>query len=250
MRNALRITCLLLVVCFGATPAFAGPFGAWVGIVVAGDNTADGGAPSEVFDNARRDIARHLINIGFESANVRQFSIQPGRYPEAPLKADYQTINQTVTDLTRTARGGCFIYFTSHGLPQGMVVDGGLFTPQAFAEFVNGVCADVPSVIIVSACYSGVFIPALATDSRMILTAARPDRPSFGCGADFTYTYFDQCVLEMFPNAQTFPELATEVQSCVAAREEVEGAAPPSEPQLYVGGRAASLLEFYTLDPG
>jgi hypothetical protein len=115
---------------------------------------------------------------------------------------------------------------------------------------VNGACADVPSVIIVSACYSGVFIPALATDSRMIFTAARPDRPSFGCGADFTYTYFDQCVLEMFPNAQTFPELATEVQACVAAREELEGAAPPSEPQLYVGGRAASLLEFYTLDPG
>jgi hypothetical protein len=89
MKNALRIICLLLVACFDATPAFAGPFGAWVGIVVAGDNTADGGAPSEVFDNARRDIARHLINIGFGSANVRQFSIQPGHYPEAPLKADF-----------------------------------------------------------------------------------------------------------------------------------------------------------------
>lgn len=246
----MRIICFLVLVCFGAAPANAGPFGAWIGIVVAGDNTADGGAPSEVFDNARRDITRHLISIGFEPGNVRQFSTQPGRYLEAPLEADYITLNETVRNLTRTARGGCFFYFTSHGAPQGIVVDGSLFSPQAFADFVNSACTDVPSVIIISACYSGVFIPALATDSRMIFTAARSDRPSFGCGADLTYTFFDQCVLEMFPDSQTFLALASEVQSCVAEREELEGAEPPSEPQLYVGGRAARLLEFYTLDPG
>ena len=245
-----RIACLLFAVLFGATPAMAGPFGAWIGIVVAGDNTADGGAPTEVFDNARRDIARHLVNIGFESANVRQFSTQPGRYAEVLLAADYETLSETVASLTRTARGGCFFYFTSHGTPQGIVVDGELFTPQAFGDFVNGACADLPTVVIVSACYSGVFIPALATDSRMIFTAARPDRPSFGCGADLTYTFFDQCVLEEFPESQTFPELASEVQACVALREEMEGAEPPSEPQLFVGGRASSLLQYYTLDPG
>ncbi len=250
MERILRIICLLVLACFGATPASAGPFDAWIGIVVAGDNTADGGGATEVFDNARRDIARHLVNIGFEPANVRQFSIQPGRYAEAPLRADYQTLRDTIIGLTQTVRGGCFIYFTSHGSPQGIVFNHGLFSPQGFANLVNETCADLPTVVIMSACYSGVFIPALAADSRMVFTAARPDRASFGCGADLTYTYFDQCVLEMFPGAQTFPELATDVQTCVAAREELEGAAPPSEPQLYVGGRAASLLQYYTLDPG
>jgi len=246
----LRIACLLLAVFFGATPAMAGPFGAWIGIVVAGDNTADGGAPTEVFDNARRDIAQHLLTIGFEPANVRQFSIQPGHYIEAPLEADYETLREAVASLTRTVRGGCFFYFTSHGTPQGIVLNGTLFSPQALAGFVNSACGDVPTVVIVSACYSGVFIPALAADGRMIFTAARPDRPSFGCGADLTYTFFDQCVLESFPESQTFPELASDVQTCVALREEAEGAEPPSEPQLFVGGRASNLLQYYTLDPG
>jgi hypothetical protein len=234
----------------GAVPAMAGPFDAWIGIVVAGDNTADGGAPSEVFDNARRDIAHHLTTIGFDSANIRQFTTQPGRYIETTLPADYDTLNDTVTTLTKTVRGGCFFYFTSHGAPQGIIVDGLIMSPEVLAAFINGTCHDLPTVIVLSACYSGVFIPALAADNRMIFTAARPDRASFGCGVDLTYTFFDQCVLESFPGSRTFPALATEVQACVAAREEVEGAAPPSEPQLYIGGRAASLLEFYTLDPG
>ncbi len=251
LARHLSLFCSVSVAAALATsPAMAGPFGAWIGVVVAGDNTADGGEPSEVFDNARRDIAHHLTTIGFESANIRQFSTQPGRYAEFTLAADYDTLDETVTTLTRTLRGGFFFYFTSHGLPQGIVVDGRILSPEGLAGFVNGACHDLPTVIIMSACYSGVFVPALAADNRMILTAARPDRASFGRGVDYTYTFFDQCVLESFPTSRTFPELATAVQACVAAREEVEGATPPSEPQLYVGARAASLLEFYTLDPG
>lgn len=240
----------LLIALAGMTPAKAGPFGAWVAAIVAGDNTADGGAPTEVFDNARRDIARHLGNIGFDPANIRQFSVQPGRYVEQPLAADYDTLNNTVGSLTQRVRGGCFVYITSHGTPQGIVVNGGLFSPESFAGFLNANCGDAPSVIVLSACYSGVFIPFLASDNRMIFTAARPDRPSFGCGVDYMYTFFDQCFLESFPNAETFPELAVVVTECVAQREIDEGVEYPSEPQLYVGGRAASLLQFYTLDPG
>ena len=105
MERILRIICVLVLACFGAMPASAGPFGEWIGIVVAGDNTADGGGATEVFDNARRDIARHLVSIGFEPTNVRQFSVQPGRYPEAPLRADYQTLRDTIIGLTQTVRG-------------------------------------------------------------------------------------------------------------------------------------------------
>jgi len=244
------LTLVLLLSLTGLSPAAAGPFGAWVGAVIAGDHTADGGAPTEVFDNARRDIADRLVRVGFASANVRQFSTRPGRYGGTTLNADYDTLESTLQTLTRTARGGCFLYVTSHGTPQGIVVNNALFSPDALATFVNSTCGEVPTVIVLSACYSGVFIPALASDSRMIFTAARPDRPSFGCGVDLTYTYFDQCFLESFPNAETFPELATVVQQCVAARELEEGVEYPSEPQLYVGGRAAGLLRYYTLDPG
>ena len=93
-RHILSLAVFLALI--GATPAATGPFGAWIGVVVAGDHTADGGAPTEVFDNARRDIADRLLHIGFESANVRQFSTQPGRYGEMSLPADYDTLESTV----------------------------------------------------------------------------------------------------------------------------------------------------------
>jgi hypothetical protein len=245
-----RLALAALFIFAGNFPASAGPFGAWVAVIVAGDNTAEGGAQTEVFDNARRDIARYLLGIGFEPGNVRQFSVQPGRYAEAPLAADYNTLNDTVGAMTRQVRGGCFLYFTSHGTPQGIIINGGLFSPQGLSGFVNANCGDMPAVIVLSACYSGVFIPALVSDSRMIFTAARPDRPSFGCGVDFMYTFFDQCFLDSLPSADTFPDLAVVVTDCISQREAEEGVEYPSEPQFFIGARAANLLKFYTLDPG
>jgi len=248
--RVLRTVLLAALLSAGGAPAVAGPFGTWAALVVAGDNTADGGAPTDVFDNARRDIAAYLGKIGFETANIRQFSTQPGRYVEFVLDSEYSSLESSARALTQTVRGGCFIYMTSHGAPYGLVLDGAILPPEAMSAFVNEMCGDNLSVIMISACYSGVFIPALAADNRMIFTAARHDRSSFGCGADLAYTFFDQCVLESLPRSNTFPILATEVMACVRAREELEGMTPPSEPQLYIGGRAAQLLEFYTLDPG
>ncbi len=45
-------------------------------------------------------------------------------------------------------------------------------------------------VLIVSACYSGGFIKPLQDDATMIITAAREDRSSFGCGTDSDITDF------------------------------------------------------------
>jgi hypothetical protein len=59
---ARTVAIALLMALAGINPAKAGPFGAWVAAIVAGDNTADGGGQTEVFDNARRDIARHLVD--------------------------------------------------------------------------------------------------------------------------------------------------------------------------------------------
>lgn len=45
-------------------------------------------------------------------------------------------------------------------------------------------------VFVISACYSGGFIDALKGDSTMIITAARSDRASFGCGTSSDITDF------------------------------------------------------------
>jgi hypothetical protein len=87
------------------------------------------------------------------------------------------------------------------------------------------------------------FIPVLRAPNRVILTAARPDRTSFGCSEDLKYTFFDQCVLETLPMVQDFLSLADRVKECVAVRETAEKVTPPSEPQLYVGTSIAPALK-------
>jgi hypothetical protein len=45
-------------------------------------------------------------------------------------------------------------------------------------------------VLLVSACYSGGFIDALSDATTLVMTAARADRSSFGCGPDSDITWF------------------------------------------------------------
>ena len=232
-----------------AHAAAASPFESWAGIVIAGDFRGDSGAPAEVFDNARRDISNKLVELGFQPTNVLQYSVRPQRYAEMPLRSDFKVITETVKALTDRARGGCFFYLTSHGTPDGFLLDDRILPPSVFGEVVEDMCPGRPTVIFVSACYSGVFVPALMDDSRMIVTAARPDRPSFGCSEDLHYTFFDQCVLESFPKSPTLPDLAVNARACVAEREEKEGMEPPSEPQIFIGANLEPLLAFYRITP-
>ena len=130
----------------------------------------------------------------------------------------------------------------SAGAPRGMILGGTMLQPETLAGIVDSTCGDRPTVIIISACFSGVFLPALEGDNRMILTAARPDRTSFGCTQDARYPYFDACVVKDLPGAHDFPDLADRVKGCVANREQETGMSPPSEPQVFIGSKVADNL--------
>jgi hypothetical protein len=99
---------------------------------------------------------------------------------------------------------------------------------------IDTACTGRPTVVIISACFSGVFVPALKGPDRMILTAARRDRSSFGCGESDRYPFFDDCMLRVWPSAADFSALGPLVTACVAAREAEVGARPPSQPQFWV----------------
>jgi len=230
--------------------ALAAGFDSWAALVVSGDYRAHSGAPSEVFDNGRRDIAKMLQSLGFVRSRILEFSVRPELDKETnPKLSDVGLIRSEFTKLAKQAGGGCFVYFTSHGGAQGVVVGDAIESPRDLAAMLGDACGDRTTVVMISACYSGVFVPVLRSDTRMIMTAARPDRQSFGCGEDNMYTFFDQCVLESFPQSRDFPGLATKVQDCVSKREQVEHATPPSEPQVSIGNVIANPLAQYAFTP-
>jgi hypothetical protein len=236
---------VLIFACVAAVlPArAAGGFSDWGAIIVAGDYRAHDGGDSEVFDDARHDIGAALERVGFQPANVAEFSVRPARYnAPQPQQSDPLTISNGLWDLSNRTGAGCFVYFTSHGSPDGVVVGSDMIAPNAMASMVNNACGSRPTVVVVSACYSGVFVPTLAAPNRMVFTAARPDRTSFGCGQSERYTFFDECFLGAMQGSHDFPDLANTVRACVAARETKEKMSPPSEPQLYIGANAVAGL--------
>ena len=220
-----------------AASASAADFSRWAVLVVAGDNHAHNGNPSAVFDNARRDLVKAFTGMGFSPANIAQFAVSPD---PAAQHANVRAIANTLWDLSSRAPDGCLIYFTSHGSPDGVVVGDDIFSPKDFARMVNNACASRPTVVVVSACFSGVFVPYLRGANRFVLTAARPDRTSFGCGQANRYTFFDECFLSSIGATHDFPDLAVETRRCVASREVKENMSPPSEPQVAIGTGVAA----------
>ncbi|HLZ82011.1 MAG TPA: C13 family peptidase [Caulobacteraceae bacterium] len=223
----------------GVTPIARGAtaFGSWAAVVVAGDDQgAHDGVPTRAFDNARRDIAAGLTRRGFAGANIAQFSLHPDLYPaDHAARTALGPVATRLRELAARAPDGCLVYFTSHGSPDGVVVDNHIVPPAVMAAIVGGACGARPTAVIVSACFSGVFLPALAAPNRFVFTAARRDRSSFGCSENDRYPFFDGCMIENLPRAHDFIELADQVKRCVAAREDAEGMRPRSRPQLFVG---------------
>jgi len=207
-------------------------FSNWSVLLVAGDYRAHSGAPSKVFDNGRRDLATAFTKIGFKRANMLQFSVD---YDDGTEHVAIPDIASNLQTLTSRAKGGCLIYFTSHGTPTGMVMGDALLSPAQMHDMVSNACGSRPAVIVMSSCYSGQFVQPLQGDNRIIMTAARPDRTSFGCGEMDHYTFFDDCFLRALPMAGDFPGLGGLVQQCVTERERETKATPPSEPQVSVG---------------
>jgi len=210
----------------------AGQFENWTSLIVAADWRDGAGRPILAFDNARRDLVQGFIAAGFPRATMVDYSLRPDVAQPTTASAIVDGLNAAA------ARGtaGCLLYFTSHGVPTAMVFgEEARMTPDMMANMVRAACGTRPTVVIVSACYSGIFVNALAATNRMVLTAASRERTSFGCSADDTWPWFDGCVIETLPTASDFLALAAETRACVARKEAERGVIPASEPQMFVG---------------
>lgn len=90
-------------------------------------------------------------------------------------------------------------------------------------------------VLVVSACYSGGFIPALRGPRTLVLTAARRDRPSFGCGSESTVTWFGRAWLVEGLNRDSDPVEAFQYAKRQISRREAMEEFEPSFPQSDIG---------------
>jgi hypothetical protein len=101
------------------------------------------------------------------------------------------------------------------------------------------VLGSTPTVLLLSACHSGSFVPTLRAPSRVILAAAAADRSSFGCNVDSSNTFFIDALLNQERSGEkSLVELMDAAKVDIDKRERAMGLTPPSLPQGFFGVRS------------
>ena len=131
------------------------------------------------------------------------------------------------------------LYSTSHGTQSGLAYhDGdsgyGILAPSRLGSLL-GELGIKRRVVLLSACYSGVFVPFLRSPDTAIVTAASAERSSFGCQADNDWTFFgDALVNNALRKPQPLAAAAGEAGEAIAAWEASYGL-QASQPQVMIG---------------
>jgi Peptidase C13 family len=219
-------------------PAGAQPAG-WKAVLIAGDDA------EPAFDNAVDAMAEKLARFGLTRHDIsilKSSGIDAAAATRANVEAAFAALAPGPYD-------GCFVFVTSHGAPRrGLVVKRarGFLTPGLLDHLLDQGCRLHPTVVIASGCYSGIFAhePPMPAANRTILTAARADRPSFGCNAHRVYTVFDECVLASLDRGESWRRAMDKTRACVSGNEFELGVKRPSEPQLSIGAAEKALRVF------
>jgi hypothetical protein len=146
-----------------------------------------------------------------------------------------------------------FLFITSHGT-EGLVsvtfprIGLNEITPERLVRALD--TAGIRNrVLVISACHSGSFIPALANDNTLILTAARADRTSFGCSNENEWTYFGDAYFNHALRQGTSFVDAFEVARTLISGWEGRQKFTPSEPQISIGANIRATLAKLAIPP-
>lgn len=124
-------------------------------------------------------------------------------------------------------------------------------TPEDVAESLAA--ADIEwRIVVVSACYSGGFIPALAGPRTLAITAARADRTSFGCGVESDFTYFGRAFFIEGLNRTDSPVQAFDHARDRITQWERDEKLTRSRPQISAGDEISTQIDRWldTFEPG
>lgn len=132
------------------------------------------------------------------------------------------------------------LYATTHGDGKlGLVYrDGdngfGMIAPKRMKDLLDDLGVR-RRVLLLSACYSGVFVSELSNKDSVIITAASSRRPSFGCRPANDWTFFgDALINNAMRKPQPLAKAAEEATSLITLWESKMGL-QPSNPQVSIG---------------
>ena len=137
------------------------------------------------------------------------------------------------------------LILTSHGSRDGLEVTAArrsaTLTPEKLTDMLERAGVRY-KVVIISACYSGIFIPPLATPDTLVITAADASHPSFGCEDRAKWTYFGDAFFNTaLRHGETLRDAFSTARALILKRELSNGF-EPSNPQMAGGTNVEPLL--------
>ncbi|MEO6153225.1 MAG: C13 family peptidase [Croceibacterium sp.] len=194
-----------------------------------------------VFSREAREAGRVLARRYAAAGRTVTLAGPDGRVADLP-KGSLSALTLTlarVAELIDPAEDVLVLYSTSHGAPEGIVYhDGdtgfGVLSPYRLGSMLNEL-GITRRVILLSACFSGVFVPYLATRDTAIVTAAAADKTSFGCQADNDWTFFGDALVNHALRKPVSLRAASSEAARTIAGWEAGAALQPSEPQVVIG---------------
>ena len=208
-----------------------------------------GDASEDVFMNealaAEQIVKNRFYSYGRTSVLINNRKTLASR----PLANQHnlEKILESVASKMDTAEDVLFLFITSHGTEDHQIstefepFNLNSLDPVSLRQMLDRAGIDW-RIIVISACYSGGFIKHLENSKTLLITAARADRNSFGCGHDGQYTYFGEAFFESgLKQGMTLVEAFEQAKLLIKAREKKEGFTH-SLPQKKMGTEIAAKL--------
>ena len=195
-----------------------------------------------VFESEAKGAAR-ILTDRFHAANtIVRFNTKKGG--DATAENLYATLVGAAKGMD-AENDILTVVLTTHGAPSGLAVISGplreLLDPATLAAMLEGTHVR-HRIVIISACYSGVFIPALASPDTLVITAADASHPSFGCQDRATWTYFGDAFFNTaLRKTGNLSDAFAQAQKLVRERE-LKNGFMPSNPQKAGGENIEPLL--------
>jgi hypothetical protein len=194
----------------------------------------------------------------FRSEATGAAQVVAGRFGRGPINVQYNskkgggaTIQGLAMALHAAADGMdaandvLFVILTSHGSRAGLAVKAGritqLLTPLDLADML-ALTGVRHKVVVISACFSGVFIRRLATPNVLVITAADAEHPSFGCQDKAKWTYFGDAFFNVALRQASSLTDAFVVARSLVQKHELREHFEPSNPQMAGGANVRPLL--------
>jgi hypothetical protein len=222
-------------------------------------------APVSPMDRAEDARKVSVVSFGlfgdqgvFRREAIGAAKIVADRFGSGPINVQYNSKKgggATIESLARSLEVAAteldgendvlFLILTSHGSPTGLAVKAGrltqTLTPSDLADMLarTGVRH---KVVVISACYSGVFVPRLADPDMLVITAADAHHSSFGCEDTAKWTHFGDAFFNVALRQAKSLKDAFAVARALVKKRELRARFEPSNPIMAGGENVEPLL--------